>query len=235
MMRCFRLHLGVLAAILLAVLPLRADPLVPGPVDLGSLGGSPFPVHVAQFNGFGRGGTVVGSTTQVGTGEVPFAWTAAQGFRVIADQLGLATGANALGQAVGYLTPPNQPAQGFLWSPSGALVTITSPLAVAVYPRAVNNEGQVAGEIDAVSGSHNAFLWTAGGGLKDLGSLGGSQLTVTGISSGGVIIGQASNLAGNTHAFMWKAGNSIRDLGTLGGSYSYATGVNSTGTIVGYS
>jgi probable HAF family extracellular repeat protein len=234
-MRHACIRVAVLAAGLFAVLPLRATPLAPGPVDLGTLGGSPFPVHVAQFNGFGRKGTVVGSTTKVGTGEVPFAWTSATGFRVITDQLGFGAGANNLGQVIGSLTPFGQPSQGFFWSPPGTLVAITSPLALAVYPRAVNDAGQVAGEIDATAGGHHAFLWTASNGLKDLGSLGGDQLLVTGMSGTGVIIGQASDASGNTHAFSWKSGNSIKDLGTLGGIYSYATAVNDAGTIVGYS
>src|SRR5205085_2575377 len=144
--------------------------------------------------GFGRDGTIVGSSRVPGMPsgqQAPFAWTAAAGFRLIANVNGVAIGANDVGQAVGYLSPLDSPIQGFLWTPPSGLVTIASPLAVAVYPHVVNHSGQVAGEFDSVDGNRHAFFWSASGGFKDLGNLGGYTLEVSAITGNGLVVGSA--------------------------------------------
>jgi probable HAF family extracellular repeat protein len=237
-MRHVGVRCSILAAAFLAVVPLGAVPsAIPMPDDLGSLGGSPFDVNPV---GFGRGGTVVGASRTPGMPEgqqAPFAWTANGGFQVIAvDKTnpvnGVAMGANDLGQAVGYFSPLNSSIQGYLWTPPSGLVTIASPLAVAMYPHVVNHSAQVAGEFDSVDGSRHAFFWTSSGGFKDLGNLGGSTLTVSAITGNGLVVGYAQIATGETHAFQWKSGSSIKDLGWVGG-YSYAYAANDAGLIAG--
>src|SRR5688500_13316164 len=143
-------HAMIPLSVLLAVLPLGAAPGLLAPRELPHLGGSPFPVFV---QGFGRGGTVVGGTRKPAVGDGPFAWTSAAGMVAIADAPGVATGANALGQAVGYTQDVETgEVEAFLWTPPATRVVLTTPLAYAVYPRVVNNSGQVAGEMDLFSG-----------------------------------------------------------------------------------
>src|SRR5262245_43461173 len=100
-MRHTTLRVSVLFAALMTVLPLRAAPLVLQAEDLGSLGGSPFTVRLGKI---GRNGTLPGSTQKPGTpNRVPFAWTAANGFRVISNEPGIAVAANGVGQVTGVL------------------------------------------------------------------------------------------------------------------------------------
>lgn len=223
-------HLAL--ALLVCPAILGAAPTAVQVVDLGSLGGSPFPVYVGAF---GRNGTLAGSTRRPGIGDVPFAWTAAGGFRVISEAPGVVHAANGKGQVVGLLQHEDRPWEAYVWTPPGTLRLLSHPGANEVIPQAINDKGQVAGVLDLMGGERHAFLWSEAAGFTDLGFLGGYDLAVTDITEKGLVVGHAENADGNMRAFRSANGNRIRSLGTLGGDWSYATAANDSGKIVGYS
>ena len=155
---------------------------------------------------------------------------------------GYATGINASGQVVGYVSPDTRVRviqnnyQSIVW-------TLASPSVLnglggtdnVAY--AINDSGQVTGydRIAGDTGSTFHAVRVTGGIVQDLGTLGGTFSNGNAINASGQIAGSSYTAGDNaTHAVRWT-GTVATDLGTLGGVNSYGRGINASGQVAGYS
>jgi probable HAF family extracellular repeat protein len=172
---------------------------------------------------------------------------------------GFATGANNLGQVVGWAEnavhdPTCVPPQvlqfrAVIWGPGRNQIHQLNPLAgdTSTAATAINDRGQVVGisgicdqAVGRFTAAH-AVLWENGSGT-DIGNLGGDTWnTPMAINQRGDVAGFASQPGTDPdnpllHAFLWTRRDGIRDLGTLpGDNYSEAHGINERGQVVGVS
>jgi len=187
--------------------------------------------------GINDAGHVVG-WADLPEGKRAFLWTG-NAFTVL-QTLGGATSVsnalNALDQAAGYATGPDEQQRAVVWS--GSTTTALGSLGGRSFANGLNDVGQVVGQSDTGQGSESrAFLYD-GGVMTDLGTLGGSQSAGYAIRNDGVVLG-LSTLAGDevSHPFLWQNG-AMTDLGVLPGTTGTTELVNtitSHGEMVGYS
>lgn len=172
---------------------------------------------------------------------------------------GFATGANDLGQVVGWAEnavhdPTCVPPQvlqfrAVLWGPGRHQIHELPPLPgdTSGAATAINDRGQVvgiSGTCDQAVGrftAAHAVLWDNGT-VTDIGNLGGRTWnTPMAINQQGDIAGFAGQPGDDPdnpqlHAFLWTRREGIRDLGTLPGDvYSEAFGINERRQVVGLS
>jgi probable HAF family extracellular repeat protein len=172
---------------------------------------------------------------------------------------GFATGANDLGQVVGWAEntvhdPTCVPPQvlqfrAVLWGPGGHQIHELPPLPgdTSGAATAINDRGQVvgiSGTCDQAVGrftAAHAVLWENGRAI-DIGNLGGrSWNTPMAINQRGDVVGFASQPGDDPdnpqlRAFLWTRRDGIRNLGTLPGDvYSEAHSINERRQVVGVS
>ena len=190
-----------------------------------------------------------------------FVWErgALQALPTFGGDNGFATGANNLGQVVGWaekniadstcVAPQVLQFRAALWDARGGEPRELAPLPgdTASSATAINDLGQVvgiSGSCDRAVGrfsARRAVLWDHGQAI-DLGSLGGvAWVTPMALNEQGVVVGFSNTSATDggsfrAHAFVWTRHGGMQDLGTLpGDALSEALGINEWGQIVGIS
>lgn len=160
-----------------------------------------------------------------------------------------ATGANAMGQVVGFsgLRRDSAESKAFMWSNPTGMINLGTLGGSFAQAYAINDAGYITGtaETQAAVPTTHAFIYgpqsAIPGSMHDLGVLGGS-------SSYGMAINAYNHVAGystikanldRVHAFFYN-GKTMIDLGSLGGrgtdtDVSVALGINKLDQVVGYS
>jgi probable HAF family extracellular repeat protein len=245
-----------------------------GPVGLGTLTGGTSS-YAASINDLGAvvgnadgPGTVVSPVSEYPNVQCsdltqPFVWIPSSGMQGLGtigttaypddslwcDFSFYGTGANDLGQVVGYSEPePDLYQWAFLWT-NGAGMTILGSSWTPTFANGVSNTGQIVGQSVNLFG--NATYWKndVETTLVDLGAGTGSDYTSssTGVNDQGQIVGWSTtiplypdcdvDLTGcPIHAVLWAPNGGITDLGTLpGDALSTATNINSFGQVIGAS
>ncbi len=167
---------------------------------------------------------------------------------------GYASGANDVGQVVGWAeTPVHDPTcvlpqvlqfEAVIWGPSPGQKLALTPLGSDPdsAATAINNKGQVVGisgicenAVGDLSAMH-AVLWENGT-TTYLGNLGADAWdTPTAINNQGQIVGFAETADSTFHGFLWTESAGMQDLKPLpGDSLSFAYAINDRGQIVGQS
>ncbi len=162
------------------------------------------------------------------------AWAGASPIYTLADlgTLGgysaMATGVNALGQAVGTMTTPSGFTNAFSAAGSGLTNLTANSNAAAGQANGINNAGQVAGAQE-IGGQFYATVWNNGAAT----TVGGAGSYAMAIDSSGNVAGmQLDN--GQVDAFVTQNG-SATELGSFaGGSWSAAYCINDAGQTAGY-
>lgn len=244
--------------------------------DLGTLGGAnssvawPVKDNVGIITGIAETSTVDPLGEQwscgafiptTGTTCLGFVWEAGEmrALPTLGGNNGFATGANNLGQVVGWAenavhdptctSPQVLQFRAAIWGPGREEIQELPPLAgdSTSAATAINNRGQVVGisgvcgsAVGAFSAAH-ALIWEHGT-PTDIGNLGGiAWNTPMAINEWGDVVGFSNIHASdgdtfNAHAFMWTRRGGIRDLGTLpGDALSQALGINIWRQVVGIS
>ena len=176
------------------------------------------------------------------------------------DTVGMASGLNDLGQAVGttgtcantMVAPFFAGPHAVLWDIDGSVHNLgnlggtidNTVLGSATMAQAINNQGQVAG-VSALAGNKifHPFLWSRQTGMMDLGVLDGDSVGAgLGINNWGDIVGASVTApgpaSGNPRAFLWHKGH-MSDLNALipANSSMYlltAFSINDEGQISGF-
>jgi probable HAF family extracellular repeat protein len=176
------------------------------------------------------------------------------------DTVGIASGLNDLGQAVGttgtcantMIAPFFAGPHAVLWDSDGSVHNLgnlggtvdNTVLGSAPTAMSINNQGQVAG-VSALPGNQifHPFLWTRQTGMVDLGVLDGDAVGAgLGINNSGDIVGASVTTpgpaSGNPRAFLWHKGH-MHDLNALVSANSSiylltAFSINHEGQIAGF-
>lgn len=178
-----------------------------------------------NFGAFCTGSTVVRGLNDEGqisgytaVGGARTAYLCADGI-ITTGPAGTATGMNANGQVVGYVSSPSSV---FVWDGQ-----TTTYLASGTVGRAINDLGQV-----ACDSTPDGYMWD-GATLRNLGSLGGIHTRPYAINNKGQVVGACELTAnGDSRAFLWQNGV-IQGIGTLGGYDEYAVAINERSQIIG--
>ncbi len=248
-------------------------------IDLGTLGGSNSSVTWPVKNNTGLIAGIAQTATPDPLGEtwscsaffsgpaaaghtcLGFVWEGGvmRALPTLGGNNGFATGANDLGQVVGWAEntvhdPTCVPPQvlqfrAVLWSPGRHQIHELPPLPgdTSGAATAINDRGQVvgiSGTCDQAVGrftAAHAVLWENGR-VTDIGNLGGNAWnTPMAINQRGDVVGFAGQPGDDPdnpqlRAFLWTRRDGIRNLGTLPGDvYSEAHGINEWRQVVGVS
>ncbi len=172
-------------------------------------------------------------------GGLPFIWSATTGMQAMSEQIGIATGVSAFGNAA-CGTLRSSPEQAFYWTTSGGVILLGSlPGGSISQSFDISDDGQVVtGTGNSTAGSQG-FIWTAGGGMTGLGDLPGGNFfsSAEGISGDGmVVVGWSRSVDNFGEAFRWTLGGGMTGLGSLSGftsSHAYAASFDGS-VIVGF-
>ena len=117
-----------------------------------------------------------------------------------------ATGINDDGTVVGFTTPAQNQATGFVLR-DNVMRSLSYPGSTFTQPLGENNEGQIVGTFNDAQGNAHGFVY-AGGTFHKVDVPGGSATTINGINDRGRIVGFFTDAAGNTVGFVGSPANS---------------------------
>jgi probable HAF family extracellular repeat protein len=227
---------------LFAVLALLVAPDAvgqPGPIDLGTLGGTlSVPSHINDR------GQVVGMSTTADGHRHAFLWTQADGMIDLGTLGGLESAASAIneaGQVVGASNPPGVPQPGgnpdhaFLWTAADGMIDLGTLGGESSRAVAITDRGEVFGWSRTANNEIRAFAWTPADGMVDLGTLGGSSSDIEGVNNRGQALGNSLTAEGSRHTFLWSAATGMVDFSALvGGIRQESAGaINERGQVIG--
>jgi probable extracellular repeat, HAF family len=183
------------------------------------------------------------SSGKVAGGPGPaYVWSRTGGIQLLGD-LGLVNSTypkaiNKIGEVVGQSSlPDGLTYHAFLWTSSGGMQDLGSPLGGNSAATAINDAGEIAGWSASPDGtSIHAFVWSSSTGTVDLGTPpdGDPQSYAAAINDVGEVIGTDGipSYAGPSRCFRWTPMSGMTQT-TLHGCSPYEHGINHSGQIIG--
>lgn len=211
-----------------------------GYVDLGYISGSAktSTAHACSFDG----SVIVGRSSIVGLGGVPFIRTVAGGMVAIEASTGVAYSVSEDGTVVAGELYNNGTGKyyAFRWTQAGGVVDLgLLPGGTQSFGYGISGDGIVVvgmAHTNAAGTLYRAFRWTQAGGMVDLGTLGGVWSRAYACSlDGSVVVGQSTTAAGIWQPFRWTQAGGMVALGLTDNLSVSSLGISRDGTtIVGF-